>query len=113
MQAHLRQPTSNTWTELAPLGVSRANLAGAVLDGQFYAIRGRHSLYASTVTVYNPISNTCQGREVDAYRSRRPGRGGAQWDDLCYGRLQQRRSERNGGSVQPENGQLDVPKPRC
>lgn len=51
-------PTSNTWTTLAPMPTPRSYLAVAVANGLLYAVGGSAGSYAGTVEVYNPATDS-------------------------------------------------------
>ena len=56
-------PQANTWTELASMGISRADHASAAIRGKLYVFGGfSQSTYSfertASVESYDPISNT-------------------------------------------------------
>ena len=48
-------PSSNTWTNVAPMNVAREDLAAVTLNGNLYALGGDAN---GTVEAYDPTSNT-------------------------------------------------------
>eukprot|EP01047_Picozoa_sp_COSAG01_P134903 COSAG01_NODE_65099_length_274_cov_0.748571_1_plen_83_part_10 len=63
MQQHLPggyDPTTNTWTAIAPMGTRRAELAAATLNGKIYALGGADdgSSLLNTAEAYDPTTNT-------------------------------------------------------
>jgi hypothetical protein len=64
--AEAYDPTTNTWTAIAPMGTRRMNLAATTLNGKIYAVGGDDGVYVqpniphilNTTEAYDPTTNT-------------------------------------------------------
>jgi N-acetylneuraminic acid mutarotase len=64
--AEAYDPTTNTWTAIAPMGTRRMNLAATTLNGKIYAVGGDDGVYVqpniphilNTTEAYDPPTNT-------------------------------------------------------